>query len=346
MSRKNTFLEKENTDCIKGICAIAILIAHLYSRTGIGSTIGLGPILTSFGYLGVSVFFALSGYGLAYSYENKKGIIRFRENNILNTKGNGEGYLSNFLRNRVLSTYFLQAFCVLLYGLSHLLFLGPVSLKAFVQSFFLFDTVVTNGWYLQTIIVFYLIFYCSYQWLHRYQYVGVGLGLMFFVLICVAYGVSKTWYECSFCFLLGFILYYMRFELQGVINKNTLFITTYLVVSFLFIAMFVLGNGQYIKPLMVRVPIKMMSSVLFAFLVLFVSNRVSVKNRLTKWLSYYYLEIYLFQGIVFMALRNRFWNLSNPYIFLIIALILTLLVAHMIKPLTSRILAIVKCKLV
>ena len=41
------YLSRENTDCLKGICAIMVVICHVCSRTNIGASIGLGPIYTA-----------------------------------------------------------------------------------------------------------------------------------------------------------------------------------------------------------------------------------------------------------------------------------------------------------
>ena len=52
------------TNSLKGLFAIGVVLSHLCSRTGLGSSIGLGPIYTALGYWGVSVFLFISGFGL------------------------------------------------------------------------------------------------------------------------------------------------------------------------------------------------------------------------------------------------------------------------------------------
>lgn len=116
------YLSRENTDCLKGICAIMVVICHVCSRTNIGASIGLGPIYTAFGYWAVSGFMFMSGYGLTRSILNKY---------------NGGGYLQIFLSKRVLPIYMLMALLsVVYYGMGHLLALEPPSLSCFIQSFF------------------------------------------------------------------------------------------------------------------------------------------------------------------------------------------------------------------
>ena len=68
----NVFLDKNNTDCLKGIFAICVLTHHICNRIGIDGA--LGPFLASWGYLSVAIFFVLSGYGLAFSYKSRGGV--------------------------------------------------------------------------------------------------------------------------------------------------------------------------------------------------------------------------------------------------------------------------------
>ena len=154
-----SFLEKGNTDCLKGIFAVAILLCHLCGRTGIGSSIGLGPIYTAMGYLSVAIFLVLSGYGLAYSYDQRK-----------------ERYLSGFFFNRVLSLYVLQCVLIIVYGtLKYFFSKDAIQIRDVIQSFLFGKTVISNGWYLQVILLFYLLFY----FLH-YIFLSLNFALLCF----------------------------------------------------------------------------------------------------------------------------------------------------------------------
>ena len=60
-------LARENTDCLKGVMALAIVAGHLRNAEKLmpffDDTVA-GMILTASGYLAVGVFFFLSAYGL------------------------------------------------------------------------------------------------------------------------------------------------------------------------------------------------------------------------------------------------------------------------------------------
>ena len=68
-------LSKENGNCLKGICALMVLICHTCSQSGFLMLpgVGVGAVITAFGYWGVSVFFFLSGYGLVKKFATSVG---------------------------------------------------------------------------------------------------------------------------------------------------------------------------------------------------------------------------------------------------------------------------------
>ena len=147
---RTDYLSKDNSDCLKGIFAIAILICHLFGKKGFGISLGLGPIFTSLGYLSVAIFLFSSGYGLAISYINK-----------------GEDYLKGFLRKRVLPICIINALLVLIYILYDLIAGNEIIFKSIFQSFLFGDTVVKYGWYIQMIVLFYIVYYLSFKFLYK-----------------------------------------------------------------------------------------------------------------------------------------------------------------------------------
>lgn len=48
---------REQTNHLKGLFALCVVLHHLCSLTGVGAPVGLGPIYTALGYWSVSVFF-------------------------------------------------------------------------------------------------------------------------------------------------------------------------------------------------------------------------------------------------------------------------------------------------
>lgn len=97
MERTKDYLSKENTDCVKGIFAVSILLHHIAQFNPVELPYYVHILVQSMGYLSVSVFFFFSGYGLSLQYRKNKD------------------YLKHFLRHRVLSLYGKYLFIMLLY---------------------------------------------------------------------------------------------------------------------------------------------------------------------------------------------------------------------------------------
>lgn len=69
-------LSKDKCNCLKGIFAIIVLIHHLKQHSGVFSDYAVPSIiLQAMGYLSVAVFFFISGYGLAFSWQKKVKVI-------------------------------------------------------------------------------------------------------------------------------------------------------------------------------------------------------------------------------------------------------------------------------
>ena len=208
-------LKKEKTETLKGLFSLAVLLCHVCSRSGVGANWGLGPIYTAMGFLSVSVFFSLSGYGLAFCYENKAG------------------YLQTFFRNRVVPLYVLSVFFIALYAILKWVLLGSIEVNQIISSFFIGNTVVSNGWYLQVILLFYILFFVIYSRnisiVSKKIYMFASIAV--YIIISVMVGLSSTWWECALCFFLGFILYdvnLVRKEIScGALIASALFILSF-----------------------------------------------------------------------------------------------------------------------
>ena len=322
-----TYLEKQNTDCLKGLCAIAVVISHLCSQTGIGSSLGLGAIYSALGYLAVSVFFALSGYGLAFSYNRTGG-----------------GYLSTFIRVRVLPIYVLYCSAIVLYAILRFIMGVDYSLMDLAQSFFLGNTIVPYGWYFQVIILFYLLFYVAYKYCKKQPLLFISVATVVYMIGCGVFGLSTTWYECALCFDVGFLFFHKKEAVKAIYESKQGYIIACVTSIILFCICFVLGSKNLVNSSFLTLLFKICSAVLFVVCAFTLVNKVNLKNKTTHWLSKYYLEIYLFQGMVYMLCRNRFWTIENQYIYFTTAILGVLFVSWLLHPVMSKLMDAVKMR--
>lgn len=332
------YLSRENTDCFKGICAMMVVLCHVCSRTGVGSGIGLGPIYSALGYLGVSGFMFMSGYGLTFSLTKRLDQVN--------------GYLHTFVRNRIFPIYLLMLLLAVLYFILKAI-LSPQSPVAqdLIQSCFFGNTVISFGWYLQSIVLIYLLFYIAASWTIRFctssmekpLLISVGIGLLLYIGLCLVLELDATWYETVLSFEAGIAILCYRTQVDNWLSTEVRTVVSFLLFVGLFSCCFVLGSGPFLVGTL-KILLKMFSSVLFCLCCLTAMRCFSLVNPVTSFLGGIYLEIYIIQGVIYLLLRNKYWSLNSSIYFFIIAITLVIVGAKLIKPLTTSFMRIVKVK--
>ncbi len=70
---KFVFFTRKDSQVIKGLMALLILMHHIYQRVPIPEEMWIDYVFRSLGYLCVSVFFFISGFGITASYKERGG---------------------------------------------------------------------------------------------------------------------------------------------------------------------------------------------------------------------------------------------------------------------------------
>ena len=125
----NEYLNKKYTNCIKGICAIMVVMNHMFEESRL------------WGILAVAIFFFYSGYGLMYEYCNKKDYFK--------------GFWKKRFKKVILPFWITNVFYILVF-----IFVKNRSytILEIILSFFT-ASIMTTGWYIIAAIVMYVIFY-------------------------------------------------------------------------------------------------------------------------------------------------------------------------------------------
>ena len=201
--RKEEYLSKENTQALKGLLAIAVLLSHAVPKSEVFYGSVLSSLFGSLGYLSVSVFFFLSAYGISLQYEKRK-----------------EDYLNNFPKNRILSIYLLNVFLVVVYGIYHALVGNELTVPMIFQSLLIGNSIVGNGWYLQVIVLFYLIWYlCTHAIKsEKIRIHAISLSLIAYIVISACF-LGGTWYVCTLSFLLGVFYHKEKEKIDNICLK-------------------------------------------------------------------------------------------------------------------------------
>ncbi len=312
---KKEYLSKDNSNCAKGIFCVFILLAHLYTSTNGG---GWGPVrivqacnvvAMAMGYLSVAMFFFFSGYGLFSQYTER-----------------GREYLRTFPKKRMLPLYVNCVILIAVYTVLRILVYGE-ALPAWhiAQSFLWGKTVIVYGWYLQTILLLYVAFWAIFSLCRRGE-VARWLMLAFllvYALVCALCGIEGTWYEAVLPFWLGMVWRAQKSALDRWLSSKYFWKLSGAFI--VFAVLFVLGIISLLGAF--RMPVRMLSMVVFAVLVMVLLSRISVANPITRFFGKYSLEIYVAQGAVLTFLHSRIIYISHPLAYCAVAVPAVLLVA-------------------
>ncbi len=313
----NDYLAKENSNCLKFIFSIAVVLCHLFAYEPFGESYGIGVIFTALGYLSVSIFLFFSGYGLTISYINK-----------------GDSYFKFFLKNRVLPIYVIQAILIPIYSLFQFVIGNNVTWKLIIQSFLFGDSVVKYGWYIQMIILFYIIYYFAFlKSTIKNGIIKLSLGVLSFCIICIVLKMSHIWFESSLAFILGTIWAYKKNKIDSLVCVPTKYVIVTIAVVFVFAFTFILGNAGLL-PMVIKIPIKMISAVFFVIFVLLMVMKIRIKYKPLEFAGNYYFEIYFLQGF-FLTIFNEIIIIDNILVRYVVCIISIFITAILIKPVVN-----------
>lgn len=295
-------ISKEDSEFLKGLFCICVLVHHLYQQTYLFSdSYILGRILQSLGYLSVSVFFFISGYGLMISYRNK-----------------GENYINNFISKRLVPFYIQNIILIIIYWIWGLILSQKHDAISCFQSFLFGKTIISNGWYIQAIILIYVIFYLSMR-CNKNIYISIFTGIVGYIALCLLLKLSSVWYECIFAFVAG-VLYTNCSK----IKKEYSALYQIGVVAGIFILSFILGNAGILNTLF-RIVFKMISAICFPVLVVLLKNLTPWELKIFSKLSKISFEIYVSQGLFLSLYHSSLIYILNDYLYIFLVTISTII---------------------
>ncbi|MBQ3181568.1 MAG: acyltransferase [Clostridia bacterium] len=317
----NDYMSKKSSNSYRGIFALIVILHHIAQRVSGGV---LPPDFTRVGYLAVSVFFFLSGYGLQ-------------------TKNLSDPtYSQGFLLNRIptiLIPYVIMSFIYwLLYAL-----LGDVrSLSVVLHNFIKNgDPIVWFSWYVVSILVFYFAFYVLmkiFKSNRRGMIFGGILYYIIYVFICQKLSFGLWWYSTSLFGVLG--IFWASYE-----QKILLFLKKYYLLVLLpcWVLFFVLAKYKWtiywsMPSLWTELVLVIVLAFLFLTGITALSLKVRFGNRFLDFLGKISFEIYMVQGALMLLTKNEHIYINNDFYWAVLVLSGSFLSAFMLNKLFSFIL--------
>ena len=310
------YLSNKSTKSLKGLLALFIIFHHISQK------ITTGENFSNFEYMGryiVALFFFLSGYGLYFQYSNNAT------------------YMENFLKKRLVRI-FIPFFIFIVIYVIYRATLGEVVNVDFFLSFWKdHSNIIYNGWFINSIIVLYVIFYVS---LVRKDSKIAEYKLVFLTLVYIfwkAYQNHGDWeYVSIMAFLLGVFWTKNRVSIDKLLEKNYfIFLVSFSILMYVFhyyeVIMKIIGiTNKYVYYGIVG----NICTMVFVVYFLLLTNKLNFSNKYLGFLGNISFEIYMIHGLVMHYLGKFFVSSGvNDVLYTIVVLFVSIVSAYYIKKL-------------
>ncbi|MDD6484609.1 MAG: acyltransferase [Clostridiales bacterium] len=309
------------TKSLKGLFASGVVLHHLctYFCPPITSL----EVYRNLGFIMVSGFFLISGYGLTYSARKK------------------EGYLNHFLLRRVLPIivgFYLSAFAYcLMYRHYHVL------------TWEMFRTIVTgaNYWFIYAILILYIGFYISFRFFKSQNapYACTVWTVLYMAVMFVkglkAPGVyGYWWFNSCLAFAAGIWFCVYRDRILGFLDRGYIWklVLSAAVFGAAFAGVYLIEDKASLKIL----ACELIASVSFCVLVLQFCMRFKVNNIVLKSLGTVSLELYLVQALWIYVVGNEYTSQWHAVLMVFNIIIRTVLLAWVVHYVSKGIMWIVE----
>ena len=314
-SNKNSFMSIEDTIFLRGFWCIIVVLVHV--RVDYQNPIQ--DMLGSFAFIGVTFFFMTSAYGLKWSIDHKLG------------------YMDHFFRRR-LPPILIPAF---LANLFHVAVLGikgsPITLLSFIDI---------NNW-IKVLLLYYVIFWVIYGFLPR----KLNMGGMQDIIMCLVvlvfslidyfteFKITSIWIVEPLGFAYGILAAKWSGDIRNWMNRQWIKkcislgnLAAIVGIAYLKYKPLVFWGGYLLKIVLGIAITALMYELL---------NKLKVGNRINAFLGGISYEVYILHGSVFSLMRflRKEWNSG---IFIITALVITVLLSWIMKQVSGMILRRIK----
>ncbi len=330
----NDVLDKYNSNKIKGLLAILIIIHHL--SIYIKDTI-LFKVFTVAGIIAVSAFFFYSGYGLMTNYLKK------------------ENYLKDFLNKRIMKIVIPYIIAIIFTILAYLL-TKQLTPRRIFNSLVEGEPVVRFSWYVLAIIILYVVFYLSAKFLKKKKMINIavfGGTILYCIVVNNILGFNNWWVNSCFAFFIG--IYWASYKEKYAItlkDKNRIIryavilsIILFAIIGIQFLisgynVMDIISNTSLADDIMKEpIPVINMNIICVVLLLVLFNTleKVRLDDKLFTFLGNISFEIYLYHGLVMYLLRNPCFYCRIDYIYAVLVIGLSIILAKLMNIANNKI---------
>ncbi len=298
------YMSIEKTASIKGIFILIVFLSHAVGYFTIGTSLPDRAfsfiVINLIGQSMVAVFMFYSGYGVMLSIDKK-----------------GSNYVKSIPAKRFFKVLLHFDIAVLIYYLIGIAMHKGYGFTEFLISLTGWGSVGNSNWYIFDILVLYLITYVSFMAARNNKKFGIILN----IILCTAFAVflkytkgDSWWYDTVLCYPAGMLFYYAKPLFERLLQRSKWIYWAVLIallgafaVSYKFSEYYILLFARHI---------------LFAFIVVMITMKFSINNKILNFFGTHLFSIYILQRIPMMILS--YYGFDNKYLFVLVSLVLTI----------------------
>lgn len=288
------YISKEDTLILKAL-AIFLVFFHHYSQ--VLNRLNIFILFRPLGFIGVTIFLFLSGYGLTEQYQKKIN------------------YLNDFFCKtlyKILIPFWLINIIYLLinmkaqytFSLLHVIGILPIDVTM---------------WYMQFLLVQYMVFYFifKYNTNNKSKMLLLIVFSLIYLIVCRSLEMQKNYYDISFAFSIGCLFSFYKEEIAVFLFKNRKIIIPS--ISLLLFLTFIYGvqGGGY--PSFYQAIMRIFASNLFIIILIYLNGFIKIKNNIIKYVGIISFYIYLVHYKVLISLSGisnfkLFWYVTITFL--------------------------------
>ena len=269
---------------MKGVAALLIVFSHAHYYV---QDLGVLKIFKPFGYIGVSLFFFCSGYGVMKKYITDSN------------------YLNGFLAKRFKGVYIPYMIATVLWFLVNAIvyrnnYDGNAVFSVIVNSVFLIKTSLPFAWYVLAVLIWYLVFFMIarlFKDSKKILFCLFVLNVMWY-FIGINLEIASFYYNGTCCLIIGSAIA----EVENKINipERLIMSTSVMAFGISILALYFFGAKSSILYTIVIA----FSSTAFVICLFTVGYKFEFYSATTRMLGNYSYEIYLTQGISYLFAKE------------------------------------------
>lgn len=296
--QNEVILTKEESNYIKAICSILIILHHLSQRIGINIT--TIPYI-EIGKYSVAMFLFISGYGLMKSLKSNKE------------------YLNNFICNRIFAVYIpfiIVNIIMLIINWSKGIRYSFTNVIEYILGIKIIDGTM---WFVIFIIASYFMFYVIFKLLdiNNAKVVMLVINIIMFIIAC-RFKVSVVFINSSFGFILG--IYLAEYEKQFISRVKKKYSICLIITSISFVLGRIVSIMISKDNMLIDMIFANISAIGFIILILILIMKIEFNNPIFKLLGSMSFYIYLIHNKIIILIPY-----SNKNIFLSIFLFILII---------------------